>query len=151
MAAHAPVRPYRILLVEDDPADAMLVEEALLDGSEGDRSLVQMSDGVAALEYLRDPAQPRPDLIVLDLNMPRMSGAEMLKILKQEPSLKAIPVVVLTTSAADEDVASAYATHASAYVVKPVNLDDFIEAVRNIDTFYRELAEHLPGDPRTDG
>lgn len=146
MAAQAPVRPYRILLVEDDPADAMLVEEALLDGSEDDRSLVQVPDGVAALEHLRDPAQPRPDLIVLDLNMPRMSGTEMLKILKQEPELKAIPVVVLTTSAASEDVAAAYATHASAYVVKPVNLDDFIDAVRNIDTFYRELAEHLPAD-----
>jgi CheY-like chemotaxis protein len=151
MAAQAPVRPYRILLVEDDPADALLVEEALLDGSEGDRSLVQVPDGVAALEHLRDPGQPRPDLIVLDLNMPRMNGAEMLKILKQEPALKAIPVVVLTTSAANEDVATAYATHASAYVVKPVNLDDFIDAVRNIDTFYRELAEHLPSDPPTDG
>ncbi|GAA4493045.1 response regulator [Actinoallomurus oryzae] len=151
MAAQAPVRPYRILLVEDDPADALLVEEALLDGSEGDRSLVQVPDGVAALEHLRDPGQPRPDLIVLDLNMPRMNGSEVLKILKQEPALKAIPVVVLTTSAADEDVATAYATHASAYVVKPVNLDDFIEAVRNIDTFYREFAEHLPSDPSTGG
>ncbi|WP_329237323.1 response regulator [Actinoallomurus sp. NBC_01490] len=151
MAAQAPVRPYRILLVEDDPADALLVEEALLDGSEGDRSLVQVPDGVAALEHLRDPGQPRPDLIVLDLNMPRMNGSEVLKILKQEPALKAIPVVVLTTSAADEDVATAYATHASAYVVKPVNLDDFIKAVRNIDTFYREFAEHLPNDPSAGG
>jgi CheY-like chemotaxis protein len=145
MAAKAPTRPYRILLVEDDPADAMLVEEALLDGAE-DRSLVQVSDGVAALEHLRAADRPRPDLIVLDLNMPRMNGAEMLKILKDDDDLRAIPVVILTTSAATEDIASAYATHANAYVVKPVNLDDFIDAVRNIDTFYRELAEHLPKD-----
>lgn len=149
MAALAPARPYRILLVEDDPADAMLVEEALLDGAE-DRNLVQVPDGVAALEYLRDASRPRPDLIVLDLNMPRMNGAEMLKILKEDSDLKAIPVVILTTSAANEDVATAYATHASAYVVKPVNLDDFIEAVRSIDAFYREIAEHLPSDRRTE-
>jgi CheY-like chemotaxis protein len=145
MAARAPSRPYRILLVEDDPADAMLVEEALLDGAQ-DRSLVQVSDGVAALEYLRAPGRPRPDLIVLDLNMPRMNGVETLKILKDDEDLRAIPVVILTTSAAAEDIASAYATDANAYVVKPVNLDDFINAVRNIDTFYRELAEHLPND-----
>jgi CheY-like chemotaxis protein len=145
MAAMAPVRPYHILLVEDDAADAMLVEEALLDGAEN-RSLVQVSDGVAALEHLRDPAQTRPDLIVLDLNMPRMNGNEVLKILKEDKDLKAIPVVILTTSAAREDISTAYATHASAYVVKPVNLDEFIGAVRNIDNFYRELAEHLPGD-----
>jgi CheY-like chemotaxis protein len=145
MAAMAPAHPYRILLVEDDPGDAMLVEEALLDGAE-DRSLVQVSDGVAALEHLRDTTKPRPDLIVLDLNMPRMNGAEMLKILKEDERLKAIPVVILTTSAASEDVSVAYATHASAYVVKPVNLDDFINAVRNIDAFYRDLAEHPPND-----
>jgi CheY-like chemotaxis protein len=145
MAAKASARPYRIMLVEDDPADAMLVEEALVDGVE-DRSLVQVPDGVAALEHLRDPDRPRPDLIVLDLNMPRMNGAEMLKILKDDEELRAIPVVILTTSAANEDISSAYATHASAYVVKPVNLDDFINAVQNIDSFYRELAEHLPSD-----
>jgi CheY-like chemotaxis protein len=145
MAAKASARPYRIMLVEDDPADAMLVEEALVDGVQ-DRSLVQVPDGVAALEHLRDPDRPRPDLIVLDLNMPRMNGAEMLKILKDDEELRAIPVVILTTSAANEDISSAYATHASAYVVKPVNLDDFINAVQNIDSFYRELAEHLPSD-----
>jgi CheY-like chemotaxis protein len=143
MTAMTPVRPYHILLVEDDAADAMLVEEALLDGAEN-RSLVQVPDGVAALEYLHDPAHTRPDLIVLDLNMPRMNGAEVLKILKQDENLKAIPVVILTTSAAREDISTAYATQASAYVVKPVNLDGFIGAVRNIDSFYRELAEHLP-------
>jgi len=145
MAAMAPAHPYRILLVEDDPGDVLLVEEALLDGAE-ERSLVQVPDGVAALEHLRDDTLPRPDLIVLDLNMPRMNGVEMLKILKVDERLKTIPVVILTTSSASEDVSSAYATHASAYVVKPVNLDDFISAVRNIDAFYRDLAEHPPND-----
>ncbi len=145
MAAKARVHPYHILLVEDDAADALLVEEALLDGADH-RSLVQVSDGVLALEHLRDPAQPRPDLIVLDLNMPRMNGTEVLKTLKEDDDLKAIPVVILTTSAAREDISTAYATHASAYVVKPVNLDDFIGAVRNIDNFFRELAEHLPNN-----
>jgi CheY-like chemotaxis protein len=145
MAAQAPARRYQILLVEDDPADALLVEEALLEEC-GDRILVKMPDGVEALEHLRDSASSRPDLIVLDLNMPRMSGAELLKILKEDEELKAIPVVILTTSAAAEDVAAAYATHASAYVVKPVNLDEFMGAVQNIDTFYRELTEHLPRD-----
>jgi CheY-like chemotaxis protein len=145
MAAMAPAHPYRILLVEDDPGDALLVEEALLDGAE-DRSLVQVPDGVAALEHLRDHTKPRPDLIVLDLNMPRMNGTEVLKILKEDEELRTIPVVILTTSSASQDVSAAYATYASAYVVKPVNLDDFISAVRNIDSFYREFAEHPPND-----
>jgi CheY-like chemotaxis protein len=136
-------RPYHILLVEDDPADALLVEEALLDGGDG-RFLTQVSDGVAALEHLRDPECPRPNLIVLDLNMPRMNGVEVLRVLKQDEDLKTIPVVVLTTSAASEDISAAYATHASAYVVKPVNLDDFMHAVQHIDTFYRERAAHPP-------
>jgi CheY-like chemotaxis protein len=143
MAEKAHGRTYHILLVEDDLADALLVKEALLEGAEG-RYLVQMPDGVAALEHLRDSSKPRPDLIVLDLNMPRMNGAEMLKVLKEDAELKAIPVVILTTSAASADFARAHDTHASAYVVKPLNLDEFISAVQDIDTFYRELTEPLP-------
>jgi CheY-like chemotaxis protein len=143
MAEKAQGRPYHILLVEDDLADALLVKEALLEGAEG-RYLVQMPDGVAALEHLRDSSNPRPDLIMLDLNMPRMNGAEMLKILQEDQELKSIPVVILTTSNAAEDFARAHDTHASAYVVKPLNLDEFISAVQDIDTFYRELTEPLP-------
>lgn len=139
MAAEAPARPYHILLVEDDAADAMLVEEVLLDVA-ATRVITRVTDGMAALTHLRNGANPRPDLIVLDLNMPRMNGAELLAILKQDPELKGIPVVILTTSAAREDVSTAYNRHANAYVVKPVNLDDFTGAVQGIDAFYRELA-----------
>jgi CheY-like chemotaxis protein len=142
MSALAPARPYQVLLVEDDSADATLIEESLLEVAEVE--LTQVQDGVAALIYLRDLASPRPDLIVLDLNMPRMNGTELLKILKDDDDLKVIPVVVLTTSTAPEDVSAAYGTHASAYVVKPVNLEDFTTTVRSIDAFYRKTAAHIP-------
>lgn len=132
-------RTYDVLLVEDDPADAMLIEEALLEHGMA-RQISQVDDGVAALRYLRDPTLSRPDLIVLDLNMPRMNGRELLAVLKDDPDLLSIPVVVLTTSAAPEDVASAYDRHANAYVTKPVNLEDFLHAVRSIDAFFLDTA-----------
>ncbi|MGX1548309.1 response regulator [Streptomyces adustus] len=138
MAASASTRPYDVLLVEDDVADAMLIQDALAD--RGARNLTQVSDGVQALEYLRDPARTRPDLIVLDLNMPRMNGREFLAIVKADADLRTIPVVVLTTSAAPDDVSGAYEHHANAYVTKPVNLDEFEEAVRSIDAFYLDVA-----------
>ncbi|WP_377274453.1 response regulator [Peterkaempfera sp. SMS 1(5)a] len=141
----APARPYDVLLVEDDRADAMLIEDALLERG-GARKLTHVEDGVAALEYLRDPENTRPDLIVLDLNMPRMNGREFLTVLKHDENLRAIPVVVLTTSAAPDDVSGAYQRHANAYVTKPVNLDDFIRAVHSIDTFYLDTAAKLPRD-----
>jgi CheY-like chemotaxis protein len=136
-------RPFDILLVEDDTADALLIEEALHEQSA--RVITRVADGVAALEYLRDQAaDAHPDLILLDLNMPRMSGRELLNVLKNDDNLKAIPVVVLTTSGAPEDVADAYRNHSNAYITKPVNLDDFTHAVRSIDTFFLETAT-LPG------
>ncbi|MGW0659488.1 response regulator [Streptodolium elevatio] len=129
---------YDILLVEDDAADAVLIQEAL---SERDtRAITRVPDGVAALEYLRDPSTTTPDLIVLDLNMPRMSGRELLHVLKNDEELKAIPVVVLTTSGAPEDVAASYRNHSNAYVTKPMNLDDFARAVRSIDAFFLDTA-----------
>ncbi|MFD8436269.1 response regulator [Streptomyces microflavus] len=133
-----PARPFDVLLVEDDIADAMLIEEAL--SERGARNLVQVTDGVAALEHLRAPGTARPDLIVLDLNMPRMNGHDLLKILKTDEDLQAIPVVVLTTSTAPDDVADAYTSHANAYVSKPVNLDAFEQAVQSIDAFYLDTA-----------
>ncbi|HSA52207.1 MAG TPA: response regulator [Yinghuangia sp.] len=142
MAAIAARRPYEILLVEDDPADAVLIQEALCEQSA--RTITRVPDGVAALEHLRDPEVAWPDLIVLDLNMPRMSGRELLNVLKNDDELKAIPVVVLTTSGAPEDVAAAYRNHSNAYITKPVNLDDFTHAVRSIDAFFLETAT-LPG------
>ncbi|MEU9420880.1 response regulator [Streptomyces sp. NPDC051000] len=138
----APSRPYDVLLVEDDMADAMLIEEAL--SERGTRNLVQVTDGVAALEHLRTPGAVRPDLIVLDLNMPRMNGRDLLQVLKTDESLQTIPVVVLTTSSAPEDVAGAYSSHANAYVTKPVNLDEFERAVQSIDAFYLDIATRLP-------
>ncbi|SDJ35855.1 response regulator [Streptomyces indicus] len=135
-------RAYDVLLVEDDAADAMLIQDTLAE--RGTRNLTQVEDGVAALEYLRDPANPKPDLIVLDLNMPRMNGRELLSILKDDPDLRAVPVVILTTSSAPDDVTDAYQKHANAYVTKPVNLEDFEAAVQSIDAFYLDTVTKLP-------
>ena len=143
MTTHLIRRPYAILLVEDDAADAVLIREALRDHA-ATRVVAQAEDGVAALEWLRDPACQRPDLIVLDLNMPRMNGVEMLEVLKSDEDLKSIPVVVLTTSSAPEDIRSAYEMHANAYVTKPVSLDDFVATVRTIDAFFLETAMVVP-------
>ncbi|WP_329347655.1 response regulator [Streptomyces sp. NBC_01261] len=137
-----PARPFDVLLVEDDMADALLIEEAL--SERGARNLVQVTDGVAALEHLRDSATARPDLIVLDLNMPRMNGRDLLRILKTDENLQTIPVVVLTTSTAPDDVAGAYNSHANAYVSKPVNLDEFEHAVQSIDAFYLDTITRPP-------
>ena len=138
----ATARPYDVLLVEDDLADAMLIGDAL--SERGARNLTQVEDGMAALDYLRDSENPKPDLIVLDLNMPRMNGRELLAIIKEDQALRTIPVVVLTTSAAPDDVTGAYQSHANAYVTKPVNLDDFNRAVQSIDAFYLDTAAKLP-------
>ncbi|MCX5384485.1 response regulator [Streptomyces sp. NBC_00083] len=139
-----PSHPSAVLLVEDDIADAMLIEEAL--SQRGARNLVQVTDGVAALEHLRDPDSVRPDLIVLDLNMPRMNGRELLRVLKSDEDLQTIPVVVLTTSSAPDDVSGAYISHANAYVTKPVNLEEFERAVQSIDAFYLETTTRPPRD-----
>lgn len=141
--AFASDRPYNVLLVEDDPADALLIEDALVERGMA-RSIAQVPDGLAALEYLRDTDNGRPDLIILDLNMPRMNGRELLTALKNDTSLGSIPVVVLTTSTAPDDIADAYRQHANAYVAKPINLNEFIEAVQGIDAFFLETATRLP-------
>ncbi|RAJ31759.1 response regulator receiver domain-containing protein [Kitasatospora sp. SolWspMP-SS2h] len=137
-----PARPSRVLLIEDDAGDAVLIGEAL--NERGARDLIQVTDGIAALEHLRDPASARPDLIVLDLNMPRMNGRELLRILKSDESLRTIPVVVLTTSSSPHDISDAYSNHANAYVTKPVNLEAFERAVRSIDAFYLDTATRPP-------
>lgn len=142
MAAAAAIRPYDVLLVEDDAADALLIQDALTE--RGTRNLTQVSDGIAALEFLRDPDNERPDLIVLDLNMPRMGGREFLAVVKEDAELRTIPVVVLTTSSAPDDVTGAYHHHANAYVTKPVNLEEFEAAVRSIDAFYLDITVKPP-------
>lgn len=138
MTAATPSRPYDILLVEDDPGDAFLVEEAFLSRGH-DQRLHQVGDGVEALAHLRDPARRRPDLIILDLNMPRMDGRETLAAIKADSELHRIPVVILTTSDAPADVISSYELHANAYVSKPTDLDAFLDTVRTIDDFYLGL------------
>ncbi|MCK9874542.1 response regulator [Frankia sp. AgPm24] len=138
MTAAAPSRPYDILLAEDDAGDALLIEEAFLSRGLG-QNLHTVGDGVQALQYLRDPARPRPDLILLDLNMPRMDGRETLAAIKADSELRTIPVVILTTSDAPDDIAGSYQLHANAYVCKPTDLDDFLGTIHTIDDFYLGL------------
>ncbi|MGE3795951.1 MAG: response regulator [Dehalococcoidia bacterium] len=127
-----------ILLVEDDPSDALITGEALQERARTRLDVV--TDGAEALAYLRrqPPHEdaPRPDLILLDLNLPRRDGREVLAELKADPDLAPIPVVILTTSQAPEDIARSYDLHANAYVAKPVDFDEFAAAVRDIDDFY---------------
>ena len=132
-------QPIEVLLVEDDPGDVQLTKEAFEEHKVRNR-LTVVSDGVDALAYLRrDPSvypdAVRPDLILLDLNLPRRDGREVLEEIKGDEDLRRIPVVVLTTSAADEDIMRSYNLHANAYVTKPVDFDRFIAVVRQIDEF----------------
>ena len=137
------MRSLQILVVDDDDADALMIAEVLT-ATEGESHVDRVADGREALDYLRrlDPftEASRPDLILLDLNMPRMDGRETLAAIKSDDGLKAIPVVILTTSGAAPDIASSYEHRANAYVTKPFSLDDFEATVRQIDRFYREIA-----------
>jgi CheY-like chemotaxis protein len=135
--------PIKVLLVEDDPGDALLVREALADDERVDEISVA-SDGVYALEQLNDSERPLPDLILLDLNLPRMDGRELLAEIKREPKFAPIPVVVLTTSDAEADVLRSYELHANAFVTKPRDLNRFLNVVREIDRFFVTIAK-LPG------
>ena len=129
----------QILLVEDNPGDARLTREVFSEGRITNRLHV-VSDGVEAVRFLRGEEPygdaPRPDLILLDLNLPRMDGREVLGILKADPELRTIPVVVLSTSAADQDIDQSYHLHANAFITKPVDLDQFIAVVRSIESFW---------------
>jgi CheY-like chemotaxis protein len=129
------VKPIVVLLVEDDPGDVLLVKEAMShDKVRNDLQVV--SDGVLALQYLRDPASPRPDLILLDLNLPRKDGREVLAEIRADAALSLIPVVVLTTSDAEADILRSYELHANAFVTKPVDLKSFLKVVQEIDHFF---------------
>jgi len=135
-------RTIEILLVEDNPGDARLTLEAFKEGRVLN-NLVVMKDGVEALAYLRRRAPyataKTPDLILLDLNLPRKSGREVLAEIKSDEQLKVIPVVVLTTSADDQDVARAYNEHANCYITKPVDLEQFLRVVHSIEDFWLTL------------
>ena len=127
--------PITILLVEDDPGDVVLVREAF-EHNKVRNELRVASDGVYALEQLRDPERSLPDLILLDLNLPRMDGRELLAEIREDPRLTRIPVVVLTTSDAETDIVRSYELHANAYVTKPVDLNRFLKVVQEIDNFF---------------
>ena len=137
--------PAIILLVEDNPGDARLTEEALKSGKLHNE-LHHAADGETALRFLRREGEfqhaPRPDLILLDLNMPGMDGRELLVHIKADPKLAAIPVCVLTTSDADEDILRSYELHASCFVTKPVDFEKFIEIVQQIERFWFSIVSH---------
>lgn len=148
---NSPRSPIRILLVEDNPGDVRLTIEALKDGKM-DNPLDAVRDGVEALAYLRQEGiyadKPRPDLILLDLNLPRMDGREVLAAIKEDPGLRQIPVVVLTTSQAEQDILKSYHLHANCFITKPVDLDQFVNVVRGIDSFWLSIVTLPPGGPR---
>ncbi|WP_182114195.1 response regulator [Actinotalea sp. JY-7885] len=136
-----------VLLVEDDPGDVLMVQEVFEDHGLGGH-LDVVNDGAEALAYLRregaHAAARRPHVILLDLNLPKIGGREVLEAVKTDPELGSIPVVVLTTSSAEEDVVRAYTAHANAYVTKPVDWDAFTAAIRRIGHFFGDVAR-LPG------
>jgi len=126
-------RPFRILLVEDNPGDADLIQEILMESDEKKEITVAV-DGFEALRCLREG--PRPDLILLDLNLPKKSGREVLEEIKSTEALQRIPVVVLTSSEADDDLSDVYRLHANCYLAKPVDLEEFMNVVRAIEQFW---------------
>ncbi|MFP5335644.1 MAG: response regulator [Actinomycetes bacterium] len=140
-------RAIDVLLVEDDPGDVLMTREAFEDNKVAN-NLYVVNDGVTAMEFLRKEGEyadaPTPDLVLLDLNLPRMDGREVLAALKEDGDLRRIPVVVLTTSESEEDVLRSYSLHANAYVTKPVDFARFIEVVRQIDEFFVTVVR-LPG------
>lgn len=140
-------KPIKILLVEDNPGDVRLTKEVLKEGKVHNEMFVAQ-DGIEALAFLRGEAEfsdaPRPDVILLDLNLPRKDGREVLAEIKTDPSLKSIPVVILTTSSADEDVLKTYELHANCYITKPVDLEQFITVVQSVEDFWFTIVKLPP-------
>jgi CheY-like chemotaxis protein len=147
MSTPEEIKVIDVLLVEDDAGDVLLIEEAFADNKVRNR-VHHVSDGVDALAFLRREGEysdaPHPDLVLLDLNLPRKDGREVLAEIKGDDALRHIPVVVLTTSKAEEDVLRSYKLHANAYVTKPVDFDRFIEVVRQIDEFFVTVVKLPP-------
>ena len=140
-------RPVEFLLVEDNPGDVRLTREALRD-SKVRNNLNVLGDGISALSFLRrEPpyeSAPRPDIILLDLNLPKMDGREVLSTIKADPRLKRIPVVVITSSEAEQDILRTYDLHVNCYVTKPVDLDQFIKVVQSIESFWLTIVQLPP-------
>ena len=141
-------RPVRILLVEDNPGDIRLTQEALKENKLRN-SLSVVQDGVEAMEFLQRRGNhenaPRPDIILLDLNLPKKDGRQVLEEIKDDPALKCIPVVILTTSRAEEDIIRTYNLHANCYITKPVELEQFITVVKSIEDFWLTIVK-LPSE-----
>jgi two-component system, chemotaxis family, response regulator Rcp1 len=141
------MQAIEILLVEDNPGDVRLTTEALKD-SKMHNNLSVVEDGVEAMEFLRREGRyadsPRPDIILLDLNLPRKSGREVLEEIKNDETLKRIPVVVLTTSQDEQDILATYNLHANCYITKPVDLSRFITIVKNIENFWFSIVKLPP-------
>jgi chemotaxis family two-component system response regulator Rcp1 len=139
----------QVLLVEDNPGDVRLTEEAFKDAKVQLEMHVAV-DGVEAMEFLRREGKfadcPRPDLILLDLNLPRKDGRDVLAEIKGDPSLMTIPVVILTTSASDVDIESSYMLHANCYISKPVDMEGFLTVVKSIDDFWLSVVKLPPRD-----
>lgn len=142
-----PPEPAQLLLVEDNPGDVRLTEEAFKQGRI-ENDLHTVSDGSEALDFLHQRGTyedaPRPDLILLDLNLPRKDGEEVLEELKDDSELRSIPIIVLTSSRAEEDVTRSYELHANAYLTKPVDPDEFIETVRAFEKFWFSVVRLPP-------
>ncbi len=132
-----------LLLVEDNPGDVRLTQEALKEG-DMNHELTVVSDGEEALKFLRKEApyenRPLPDLIFLDLNLPKKTGIEVLKDIKAEPDIRMIPVLILTTSEADQDIQAAYQSKANCYITKPVDINQFIEVIQRVENFWLKVA-----------
>lgn len=141
--------PIEILLVEDNPSDVRLTQEVLRDGRVRNNMSVVM-DGVDAISFLHQTGEyagaPRPDIILLDLNLPKKDGREVLAEIKADPDLKNIPVVVLTTSSAEQDIFRSYDLHANCYITKPVDLDQFIRVMRSIEDFWLTIVKLPRGE-----
>ncbi|GGL08875.1 response regulator [Deinococcus radiotolerans] len=144
-------RPVEILLVEDNPADVLLTQEAF-EEAHFEHRLSHARDGVEALAFLRrqdgQGSAPRPDVILMDLNMPRMTGLELLDVLKEDDELRSIPVIVLTTSRAENDIWRSYNLHANAYIPKPVSIAEFVEVIETLGNFWFHKVA-LPQPPRS--
>ena len=138
-----------ILLIEDNPGDVRLTLEALKE-SKIINNLQVVEDGIEALSYLKKDGnykdKPRPDLIILDLNLPKKDGREVLGEIKSEDSLKQIPIVILTTSEAEEDIIKSYELHANCYITKPVNMEQFVKVVKSVGEFWFSIVMLPPGD-----
>ncbi len=149
MSANRNGNPVEILLVEDNPGDVRLTQEALKEAKVRN-NLYVVGDGEKALAFLHQEGEfkdaPRPDIILLDLNLPKKNGQEVLAEIKSDPSLRRIPVVILTTSKAEEDILRSYDLHANCYITKPVDFEQFIKVVQSIEEFWLTVVKLPDGD-----